>query len=75
MNTVSVQEAKARLTELISRLSPGDELVITENDRPIARLISAAPQPRRKLGTLKGSVTYTAPDFDEPLDEFRDYMQ
>jgi acyl-CoA thioesterase FadM len=36
----------------------------------------ATPErPRRQLGTLKGSVLYMAPDFDAPLDEFREYME
>lgn len=75
MNTVSVQEAKAKLAELIHQLNAGDEVIITENDRPVARLVPATTQAGRRLGTLKGSVTYMAPDFDAPLDEFKDYMQ
>jgi prevent-host-death family protein len=70
MLSISVHEAQTRLAELIQRLAPGDEIVITENDQPVARLIAAAPQVRepRKLGTLKGTVLYMAPDFDAPLD-------
>ena len=75
MNTVSVQEAKTSLTELIRRLTPGDEVVITENDQPVARLVPAMGQSQRKLGTLKGTVKYMAADFDAPLDEFKEYMQ
>jgi len=74
MNTMSVQEAKTQLAELIRRLTPGEEVVITENNQPVARLISATAQPQRKLGTLKGTVTYMAADFDAPLDEFKEYM-
>jgi len=32
------------------------------------------PQKPRRPGTLQGTVTYMAPDFDAPLDEFQDYM-
>jgi prevent-host-death family protein len=74
MTTVSIQEAQAKLSELIHRLTPGDEVVITENNQPVARLILAAVRPPRKLGTLKGTVTYMAPDFEVPLDEFKEYM-
>lgn len=28
----------------------------------------------RKAGTLKGLITYMAPDFDAPLDDMKDYM-
>jgi prevent-host-death family protein len=74
MTTVSVNEAKTKLLELIHQLQPGDEVLITENNQPVARLTPAAQQPPRKLGTLKGTVTYMAPDFDAPLDEFKEYM-
>src|SRR5437879_6350182 len=30
---------------------------------------SATPSAARKLGTLRGTVTYIAPDFDAPLDD------
>ena len=29
---------------------------------------------KRQLGTLRGTVTYIAPDFDAPLDDFKEYM-
>jgi len=74
MTTVSLQEAQAKLSDLIHCLMPGDEIVITENNQPVARLVPATVQPRRKLGTMQGTVTYMAPDFDAPLDEFKEYM-
>lgn len=77
MPTVTLQEAQSLLPDLIHSLSPGDELVITENDQPLARLTRAAPPARkpRQPGTLKGTVLYMAPDFDEPLDDFKEYME
>jgi len=74
MTTITIQEAKSKLSDLIRQLKPGDEVVITENNQPVARLIPATAQPQRKLGTLKGTVTYMATDFDAPLDEFKEYM-
>jgi hypothetical protein len=32
------------------------------------------PAPRQS-GTLRGTVRYMAPDFDAPLDDFKDYME
>ena len=29
----------------------------------------------RRPGTLKGTVKYMAPDFDAPLEDFREYME
>jgi antitoxin (DNA-binding transcriptional repressor) of toxin-antitoxin stability system len=74
---ISIEEAQATLPDLIHRLRSGDEFVITENDRPVARLLPAPSeslhQPRQP-GMLKESVLYMAPDFDAPLGDFRDYM-
>ena len=39
MSTISVEEAQAKLPKLIHQLAPGDAVTITENDRPVARLI------------------------------------
>ncbi|HEX4132825.1 MAG TPA: type II toxin-antitoxin system prevent-host-death family antitoxin [Pirellulales bacterium] len=76
MTTISIQEAQAKLPELIHRMLPGDELLITENNQPIARLVPAtAVRPQRKLGTMRGTVLFTAPDFDAPLEDFKEYMQ
>jgi hypothetical protein len=37
-------------------------------------LPSADEKTRMKFGELKGFVTYIADDFDEPLEDFKDYM-
>jgi prevent-host-death family protein len=39
MPTVTIEEAQNKLSELIHRLTPGEEVVITENDQPVARLM------------------------------------
>lgn len=75
--TITIQEAQTRLSELIHRLTPGEEVIITENDQPVARLTLAAPPERkaRQFGTLKGTVLDMAPDFDEPPDDFKESME
>jgi prevent-host-death family protein len=76
MSTVTIEEAQATLLDLIHRLQPDEEVVITENNQPVARLITAIPNRSvRKLGTLKGTVLYMAPDFDAPLEDFKEYME
>ena len=72
MTTVPIEVAQARLAELIARLQPGDEIMITVDDRPVARLVAtelSAAEPRR-LGSLQGQVAHMAEDFDKPLEEF-----
>jgi prevent-host-death family protein len=76
MSTVTIEEAQAKLSDLIHGLQPDEELVITENNQPVARLIATVPsRPKRKLGTLKGTVLYMTPDFDAPLEDFKEYME
>ncbi len=77
MTTVSIQEAQAKLSELIRGLSPGDEVLITENDHPVARIVAAALETpvQRALGTLRGTVLNITPDFDAPLDDFKEYTK
>jgi prevent-host-death family protein len=75
--TISLDDAQARLKELIEKLAPGEEIVITEDQRPVARLVGErlARTPRPAPGLGRGSVLYMAPDFDEPLDEFKEYTE
>jgi prevent-host-death family protein len=74
MIRISIEEAQAKLPELIKRLRSGDEVVITENDQPVALLVptpSESLRQPRQPGMLKGSVLYMASDFDAPLDTVR----
>jgi antitoxin (DNA-binding transcriptional repressor) of toxin-antitoxin stability system len=76
MTAIPLGEAQANLPQLIHSLSPGDQLIITENNLPVAQLTLANTSvPARKLGSMRGTVTYMAPDFDAPLEDFREYMQ
>jgi prevent-host-death family protein len=77
--TITVEEAQAKLKELIHQLAPGEVVVITENQRPIAKLTSeqkAQPkQPRPGPGLCKGMITFMAADFDAPLEDMKEYME
>ena len=77
MASVTLQEAQARLSELIQSLQPGEELFITDHQATIARLSAEPARPRRprRPGVLRGTVLHIAPDFDAPLEDFREYME
>lgn len=76
MTSVSVHEAQAKLADLLHQLSPGEELVITEDNHPLARIIrTTETNGPRKLGTMAGTVLHMSSDFDAPLDDFREYME
>lgn len=76
--TITLEEAQAQLAELVGRLAPGEELVITAHDRPAARLVGLAPEAPRASrpapGLGRGSILYMAPDFDDTPEEFREYL-
>ena len=67
--TITVADAQSRLAELIASLKPGEDVVLTSNELPVARLVAPeiAKREPRKSGTMKGTVLYMAPDFDAPM--------
>jgi antitoxin (DNA-binding transcriptional repressor) of toxin-antitoxin stability system len=77
MPTVTLEHAQAHLPELVEQLRPGEEVVITRDQKPVARLTAAGEREKRprQLGTLKGTVLSMAPDFDAPLEDFKEYME
>jgi antitoxin (DNA-binding transcriptional repressor) of toxin-antitoxin stability system len=74
MATVTIQQAQAMLPDLIHKLAPGEEVVITENSRAVAKLVAPpAEKPRPRLGRCKGMLTILAED-NEHLEHFKEYM-
>jgi antitoxin (DNA-binding transcriptional repressor) of toxin-antitoxin stability system len=72
---VKLEEAQSRLRELIEQLKPGEEVVITRDERPIAVLAVPVERPQRPRtpGFLVGKLTVVADD-EEHLKDFADYM-
>jgi len=76
MNTITLEQAQAQLGELISRLSPGEEVVIAQQGQPLARLVrSELSTWPCQAGSAKEKILWIAPDFDAPLEDFREYME
>lgn len=76
MATVDIQDAQARLPEIISALIPGEKLVIEQDGRPLVELIcSSGGAQDRKAGSAAHLPHWMADDFDAPLEEFREYME
>lgn len=72
MTIVDVEGAAEDLSRLVERAMTGEDVVISRDGVPVAKLIGlegeplgAEPLPRR-LGMLEGQIT-TTPDFDAPL--------
>ena len=63
-----------RIIEEVKSLSPDDRRRLLERLEQDEEL-STPKASVRQAGTLKGTVKYMAPDFDAPLDDFREYME
>lgn len=67
MTTVGVHEAKTHLSRLLRRVADGEEVLITSDGEPVARLVPARPSPApRELGVDRGLLDIPD-DFDAPL--------
>ena len=74
MSIMTIEEAQATLPELVERLAPGEEVVLTRNARPVAKLVGQpADQPRPICGRGRGKVVVVAEDEDH-LQGFEEYM-
>jgi antitoxin (DNA-binding transcriptional repressor) of toxin-antitoxin stability system len=73
--TLAVEELQLSLAELLDQLQPGDEIILTRNQQPVAKLIGEQPKPqkRREPGLCKGMITIVADD-EEHLNDFAEYM-
>jgi antitoxin (DNA-binding transcriptional repressor) of toxin-antitoxin stability system len=73
--TISLEEAQAHLSELVGKLAPGEEIIITEGERPVAKIVGQgvpARKPRRP-GSARGKLIILEED-DEHLKDFEEYM-
>lgn len=67
MTQLDVREAGLKLVDLIARARAGEEVVIAEDGKPVARLVRADENPRHKgHGMFKGQI-WMADDFNAPL--------
>ena len=74
MQTVTLEEAQSHLAEIIEKLPPGEGVVITRDDRPVARIVAESPdKPHPVPGRGKGMLTVISED-DEHLKDWAEYM-
>ncbi|HAS50235.1 MAG TPA: hypothetical protein DCS21_00155 [Gammaproteobacteria bacterium] len=73
--TITIEEAQVNLKDLIDRLASDQEIILTENQQPVARLMSEPVKKRqpRKAGNCIGMIRIIADD-DEHLKDFAEYM-
>jgi antitoxin (DNA-binding transcriptional repressor) of toxin-antitoxin stability system len=77
MQHISITEASGQLAQLIEAALAGEEIIILRDRHPVIRLTPLENLPKRypaKAGSAKGLV-WMSDDFDEPLEEFKEYME
>ena len=75
MQQVDISVAQTQITELLQSALRGEEIIITRDNHPILKLIQVSSQPkRRQRGSARGQI-WMAADFDEPLEDFKEYAE
>lgn len=73
-DSVPLNEAKTRLSELVRRVENGEEIVIRRGARPVARLVREVSGAILAPGSVAGIAGELSADFDAPLEEFAEYF-
>ena len=74
--TLPMEAAQSKLRELVEGMVPGEELALTAQ----GEVIAIVTRPPRKSwpcqpGSAKDTKHWMAPDFDAPLEDFKEYME
>jgi prevent-host-death family protein len=64
-------DAKAHFSEIVQKAMLGESVIVTKENRPVVKIVAIKPVTRAP-GT--GIGIWMAPDFDEPLADFAEYM-
>ncbi len=75
---IDISELDITVSELMARLTRNQEIIITSSNQPIAKVTAvsepAITAPQRRQGGQSDSIVWMSPDFDEPLEDFKEYM-
>jgi len=66
VSTVNTHEAKTHFSQLLRRVSDGEEIVIANRGVPVARMVPLRESRSRMRGKYRGQIKI-ADDFDAPL--------
>lgn len=69
METISVADTKAHLSELLDRIEKGEELVVTRRGRPVARLspVKSRKKPFPSLAKFRSEIPHLKTSGSEVL--------
>ena len=74
MHQVNYDDAKTRLMDWIEAALRGDKIIIAKDGKQMVELVPVKRAGKRKFGSAKGKIKILK-GFDEPLADFREYME
>lgn len=79
MITVALEDAQARLPELIAGARRGEEVVLTEKEQPVVKLVAIAAEPDRSVrrptfGSAKGMFIEREDCWEPDVEVWKEYM-
>jgi prevent-host-death family protein len=69
MITLSIGDAQAQLPKLLTLVSEGNEVIISADNKPIARIVPFSPPPKKRTAGLNKGKVKMSKGFDDPLPE------
>ncbi|WKN41512.1 type II toxin-antitoxin system Phd/YefM family antitoxin [Tunicatimonas pelagia] len=69
-----------KMREALQQVLSGEEVLVYENGKllfkitEVEKVAERTSGKKRQFGFRKGALKYMASDFNEPLDDFKDYM-
>jgi len=64
--SIDIRELPSRVAD-IRGMSPADEIVVTDGDKPLARLVPLPPVSGQRVPGLHPGAMEMSPDFNDPL--------
>lgn len=74
MQMVTVEEAKIHLPDLIESATKGNQVIISGDQNAVMLVPVKRDKPRPQFGSAKGMIEI-ADNFDDPIEDFADYVK
>lgn len=69
--TMEIEDAQSRFDEVLAWVVAGQEVLLTDQQRPVVRLTRVTDTPAQRIAGLHAGMAWVSDDFDAPLpDEF-----
>ena len=69
--TIDIHEAQKHLLELLDLVNAGNEVTVTQAQKPVMRLVPAGSREQQRIAGLHAGMGWISDDFDAALpDEF-----